>query len=557
MIYYPQHHCFQLIKISFHLYPFILIHDRTPRMLLLSLTCLDRPTDVAITQTIFMFYFTSRSFPHLGRPLDASPGISPRYSSATSIWLTVFSHNRYDPMSKFEFFSKDPSQLEEAFTSLWRHFNICPLLNQFHLASISCSELSSLTSLGVWGDTEKFHSNLTHVLVSTRDEAASDRVYGLATVWVNLYHARISTVKKVVWQLTTLTSSGPDWSYALVQFNGDTCHVPLPKEGHLHVLTEGGTNSANCRQISLLEVHTLLHSHLQVVNPIGLNGCEAPTIVSPPRSLVRGANLLGGKPTYLKVIILQPTLEGQEPKAPPHRGHSLPIQVPSPIKAPPPKAEREVSMTMEVRELLSWAVLDTSGHASGNSTPKGLNPMVVLMPLPPKLGDISGPVDTSSHVSTPDDAEMGEASLEEIPAAPLPIAGTPGPHSGTPTKDADHLQKEANKALWELLAVMSSINAHQQKLVWKLGMDLHQNESKTSKSTKEAKAICDTAIKEAKATYAHSIQEAKTCFSMAIKEAKATCAHSIQEAETLCSTAIRDAEAWGSHPRQHSSKIAC
>ena len=81
------------------------------------------------------------------------------------------------------------------------------------------------------------------------------------------------------------------------------------------------------------------------------------------------------------------------------------------------------------------------------------------MPLPHKLGDLSGPVDTSSQVSTPDNAEMGEASLKEILTAPSPIAGTPRPHSSTPTKDADHHQKEANKALGELLATKSSIDA--------------------------------------------------------------------------------------------------
>ena len=65
-------------------------------------------------------------------------------------------------------------------------------------------------------------------------------------------------------------------------------------------------------------------------------------------------------------------------------------------------------------------------------------------------------------------------------------------------------------------------------------MDLHQNDSETTESFKETKAICT-----------HSTQEAKTLCSITIKEAKATCAHSIQEAETLCSTAIRDVEAWG------------
>ena len=246
-----------------------------------------------------------------------------------------------------------------------------------------------------------------------------------------------------------------------------------------------------------------------------------------------------------EVSISQPTPEGQEPKALPHRSHFYPILAPSPIKAPLPKVEREVSITMEVRELLSRAVLDMSGQVSGNSTLKRLNTMVVLTPLPPKLGDLSGPVDTSSQVSTLDEAEKGEASLEEIPAASSAIPETPGPSSGTPTEDTDHLQKEANKALGKLLATKLSINACWWKLVWKLSMDLCQNKSDTTKSIREAKAVCNAAIQEAKAACVCSIQEAEMHCSMAIKEAKATCAHAMKEIKTLCSMAITDAEAWG------------
>ena len=65
-------------------------------------------------------------------------------------------------------------------------------------------------------------------------------------------------------------------------------------------------------------------------------------------------------------------------------------------------------------------------------------------------------------------------------------------------------------------------------------MDLWQNDSETTESIKEAKAICTS-----------STQDAETLCSTTIKEAKATCACSIQEAETLCSGAIRDAEAQG------------
>ena len=65
-------------------------------------------------------------------------------------------------------------------------------------------------------------------------------------------------------------------------------------------------------------------------------------------------------------------------------------------------------------------------------------------------------------------------------------------------------------------------------------MGLCQNDSETTESIKEAKAIC-----------IHSTQEAKTFCSTTIKEAKATCTHSIQEAKTLCSMAVRDAETQG------------
>ena len=165
---------------------------------------------------------------------------------------------------------------------------------------------------------------------------------------------------------------------------------------------------------------------------------------------------------------------------------------------------------MEVRDLLSQVMLDMSGQVSGNLTPKRPNPMVILTPLPHKLRDLSGPVDTSSQVGALDNAEMAEASLEEIPTATSPTAKTQGPSDGTPPADASHLQEKANKALGELLATKSSINTHQWKLAWELGIELCQNDSETAES---------------------------------IKEAKATCTCSIQEAKALCFTAIRDTEA--------------
>ena len=65
-------------------------------------------------------------------------------------------------------------------------------------------------------------------------------------------------------------------------------------------------------------------------------------------------------------------------------------------------------------------------------------------------------------------------------------------------------------------------------------MELHRNDSETTESIKEARAI-----------YTFTTQDAEALCSTTVKEAKATCTCTIQESEALCSAAIRDAEIWG------------
>ena len=226
--------------------------------------------------------------------------------------------------------------------------------------------------------------------------------------------------------------------------------------------------------------------------------------------MAKGINLLGGKPIYLNVDIPQSNTEGPELKALTLGGHSPSTSIASPVRPPLPKVEGEVSMTMEVGEFLSRAGLDTSKHASGSSTPKRWEPVVLVTPLPTKLEYFPKPVDMSSQVSASDDAEMEDGSLEEIPTPSSPTAEVLGPRGDVPPTDVAHLQEEANKAIGDLAMVKSSINTHWQKLVLEFGMALHENDSKATESIKEAKAICT-----------HSIQEAEDCCSVAIKEAEA------------------------------------
>ena len=96
-------------------------------------------------------------------------------------------------------------------------------------------------------------------------------------------------------------------------------------------------------------------------------------------------------------------------------------------------------MTVEVRNLLSQAMLDTSGHRSGDLTPKRPNPVVILTPPPHKLKELPKLVDTSSQVSTLDNIEMAEASLEGVPTTISPIAATHRSRSVTPPTDVAEL----------------------------------------------------------------------------------------------------------------------
>ena len=141
-------------------------------------------------------------------------------------------------------------------------------------------------------------------------------------------------MEEVVRELTAWVSSGPGWPYALVQLHEDTCHVPLPKEGHLGILPQKGAEMTACRRISQLEVHQLLISSLQVTYPIGLNGCEESIITSLPESLTNSVSLTRGESIYLEIDILQFLVEEPDWKVPPI-GKCSTIIIASPHKTTP------------------------------------------------------------------------------------------------------------------------------------------------------------------------------------------------------------------------------
>ena len=261
-----------------------------------------------------------------------------------------------------------------------------------------------------------------------------------------------------------------------------------------------------------------------------------------PESLSNGVTMLKGESTFLQVDLSQSATKEQESKALSLGSGLSPTPTTSPNRPFAPKVEGQISMTMEVSELLSQAVLDTSGLASRSSTPKRPSSLALATLLPLKLKDSAKLVDTSSQVSTPEDADMDDPTLEEIQTSPTPLVKTLGSSGEAPFMDVTQLQEEANKALGQLLVTRSSLNAWQRKKVSDFGMALYQNELETTEAIKEAKALCAHTIWDAKNHWTALISKAKFWHAACIKEIDDNCTHSLAEAENHCSTAIKEAE---------------
>ena len=152
-------------------YLFISIHGRTLLTFMLLLTCLIMPINNVITQTIFVVLFISGSLLTCGKPLDASSSVSPMYLSATYSQLTTSLFYRHHMMTDYAFFSQGLDRWGKDLALLWGCLMILPPLQQFHISSITQSELSSLTSLKAWGEKQKVHHDITFLLVLAEEEA--------------------------------------------------------------------------------------------------------------------------------------------------------------------------------------------------------------------------------------------------------------------------------------------------------------------------------------------------------------------------------------------------
>ena len=309
-------------------------------------------------------------------------------------------------MTKYAFFANKVERWRKDMAPLWGNFDICPHLYQIELPCHSPVELFSISSFKVWGNIQEPHHDITYLLVSIGN-TTKDRHYGVSLVWVNPSQARASTMEETVEELTACPSSRTNWPYALAQLYEGSCHAPLPKDKHLGILPQGKTEETSCGQISQLEVCQLLSASPQIVYPLGLNGHDEPIIPTLPELLSSGISIIASEHLYLGIDIPSPPMEESDHKAPPI-GKASTILVTSPHKSP---QKLKGSMTAEVNDLLSQAVMEASSCKSEHSPSRKFTKAAVLM-TPPQKSEISlQPIDTSSQASV----KEAEASLEDIP----------------------------------------------------------------------------------------------------------------------------------------------
>ena len=213
------------------------------------------------------------------------------------------------------------------------------------------------------------------------------------------------------------------------------------------------------------------------------------------------------------------------------------ILIASPCKSPP---QSEGSMTTEVSNLLSQAVLEASSCESKHSSPRRPTTAVVPITPPEKSEYPLQAVNTSSQASV----EEAEASLQDIPANISPIAAVSRSRSISPPVDLAELQTNANRSLNDLLNSKGSIDARRWRAVWELGVILHQNESQVVAPIREARVICSQVTFDAKTACSQLILKAKTDFLVVVKKTKTTRGHLVQKAKAAYSKAIYEAKAW-------------
>ena len=100
-------------------------------------------------------------------------------------------------MTKYALFVEKTDRWGKDLASLWGNFNICPQLHQVELPCHSQVEMSSISSLKDWGDTQIPHCNIAYLLVRVED-IMQGMWYRISLVWVHPNQVRAASIEEAV-----------------------------------------------------------------------------------------------------------------------------------------------------------------------------------------------------------------------------------------------------------------------------------------------------------------------------------------------------------------------
>ena len=237
----------------------------------------------------------------------------------------------------------------------------------------------------------------------------------------------------------------------------------------------------------------------------------------------------------MRIDIPSPPLEEPECTAlPVGKVHTIPAA--NSPKTPP---KTRVSIVAEVDDLLTQAMTDASSHESEHS-PIGKVVTVEAVTSPPQKSETPPqPVNTSSQASM----EETETSLEGLPVNVSPTTAAYSSRSASPSVDPTGLRTDANRATNNMLHLKRSTDLRRQRVIWELGVLLHQSEVNEAASVAKAKVIPSQEVLDAKVGCSRSVLEAKCNYRAAVKEAKTIRGNLLQKSEVAYSKAIGNAAA--------------
>ena len=277
-------------------------------------------------------------------------------------------------------------------------------------------------------------------------------------------------------------------------------HTPLPKDKHLGILPQGKAEENSYGQISQLEVHQLLSARSQVVYPVGLNGEDEPITNTLPELLSSSASVTANKHPYMRID--NPHL--------PWRNQNIQLCqltrcTPSLQLDIPPKPR--VSIVAEVDDLLTQAMEDASSCKS-KCSPTGKVTTVEAVTSPPWRSEASPQL---VNISSQTSMEEAKASLEGLPANVSPITAAYSSRSASPPADPMELQNDVNRAADHMLCLRRSTDLKRQRVIWELGVLLHQSEVDKATSVAKAKVIHSWEVLDAKVSPRGQMQLSSGC----------------------------------------------